>query len=115
MDEPDTRPFDDRPVDEYGFFKDTKTSKLPLPACTSLLLKKWSDILAQPSIQNTRDTKLLCRKGIPRLIRGEAWVHLTASRNIIYQDVLPIHIQTHALIFEVIECDIERCYPGTNN
>lgn len=114
FDDNEEEPFENRYIDEHGFFQETKSLSSKQPPLTPLLLKKWADILNVQSASSQRDTKILCRRGIPQSVRGKVWVYLTKSKDIPYNSLSPIHSQTHSAIFEAIDCDVNRCYPGNS-
>lgn len=93
-------------VDANGFVHAKPPEEYKVPSFTPLLLKKWQMFLGQPHKQ-TKQLKVLCRRGIPKEIKGKVWLWLTASPVLEY--IIPTSKED---IFDVIECDIQRCYPG---
>ncbi|KAI8904341.1 rab-GTPase-TBC domain-containing protein [Gorgonomyces haynaldii] len=103
--------------DEYGFFitepldiSKTDSKKILKREHEWLeLVSHWDTTLARRK-RNT--IKKLCRLGIPDSLRAQVWpllVDCTKKPNV-YQELL--QLEDHLPIFDVIERDINRCYPG---
>ena len=77
--------------------------------------KKWKEIMKDwnSTFNQKRHVKKLCRQGIPHGIRGSVWKHLA---NIEYIRQAGLYEQLTGSprfsIFEIIDRDIHRCYPG---
>lgn len=72
---------------------------------------KSKDIRDREDYQPHKSLKLLCRKGVPAVIRGEVWQYLcnASSREFQSREIDPYRYEE---IFDAIDCDINRCYPG---
>eukprot|EP00158_Paraphelidium_tribonemae_P004218 Partr_v1_DN26644_c1_g1_i2_m69260 putative TBC1 domain family member len=118
-------------VDEYGFFSNdrrlTGTNQSGRSSRVDLkhhdrdvrryrkLESRWVDIVQNWDEflrHNPQEVKLLCRKGIPLSLRGRVWSLLAGVSAIrkegVYDELLT---RPKPEIHEVIERDINRCYP----
>ena len=105
-------------VDTFGFLLDSRDSCLVQDSPyqqkrTKKLEKEWLKILSNWS-DNSKKIKQLTRQGIPDSLRAPVWMKLAdvKSRVIVGKFDELVNDPAEPAIFEIIERDINRCYPN---
>lgn len=114
-----------RVLDEYGFLVPRDTIQRSPTAKQSRFVKSqekeflllleiqlpWSQVRKRYSSK----IKKLCRAGIPESLRAQIWSKLANTdafyKTGVYQELKSKSSTEHRPIFDVIERDINRCYP----
>jgi hypothetical protein len=112
-------------VDDFGFYTQENLQKaqneMRQSASKQSLAKlrklesKWIVILenwAEYSTKNPNQIKLLCREGLPISLRAPIWMNLSGAELIRKPKLFQTLCEKPPLpIYDVIERDIDRCYP----
>ena len=105
-------------VDAYGFLLDSSDSNLVQDSPhqrrkIKRLEKEWIHILDRWK-DNSKKIKQLTRQGIPDSVRASVWMKLAdvKSRIVVGKFDQLLQDPGEPPIFEVIERDINRCYPN---
>ena len=115
-------------TDDFGFFKDSQDANNCVPLSPKQRKEyqrreaEWLDLLGDwdhAVVKKKLKIKNLCRLGIPDSLRARVWCHLCGahkkieSSSHVYQKF--VDSQETPTIFEVIERDINRCYPSNSS
>ena len=105
-------------VDAYGFLLDSNDSCLVQDTPSQQrkikkLEKEWISILTRWK-ENSKKIKQLTRQGVPDSVRAQVWLKLAdvKSRVVVGRFDQLLLDPAQPPIFEVIERDINRCYPN---
>ncbi|KAI8921541.1 rab-GTPase-TBC domain-containing protein [Entophlyctis helioformis] len=121
---PDGPVFDkNRVIDEYGFYEGTSDASTPQTVTSSErkhiieretewlgMLEDWEWAKSKKKMR----IKKLCREGIPDSVRANVWMMLAGVNKIrevgLYESL--VRSTDAPSIFDIIERDINRCYPN---